>query len=56
MRNHLDARYKNEYEQLKRRENEKPGAAKIHSLVCFSRQCTKTDLKQIYLINRVEKN
>lgn len=32
MRNHLEALHKNEYAELKRRENEKRGATKMNSL------------------------
>ncbi|CAG4983764.1 unnamed protein product [Colias eurytheme] len=56
MRNHLETKHKNEYDELKRREHEKRGAAKINSLASSSRQCTKTDLKQISLGDCIEKN
>lgn len=56
MRNHLEAKHKNEYEELKNREHEKQGTAKINSLASSSRQCTKTDLKQMSLSDCVEKN
>lgn len=56
MRNHLEAKHKNEYEELKKREHEKQDAVKINSLASSSRQCTKTDLKQMSLSDCVEKN
>lgn len=56
MRNHLEVKHKNEYDELKRRENEKRDVARSNSLPSSSRQCTKTDLKQISLRDCVEKS
>ncbi|CAG5014291.1 unnamed protein product [Parnassius apollo] len=46
MRNHLEAKYKNEYEELKKREHEKQYAAKINSLASSSRQSNPTCFKE----------
>lgn len=56
MTKHLEAIHKNEYEELEKRELEKQVAAKINSSASSSRQCTKTDLQQMFLSDCVEKN
>lgn len=55
MRNHLEAKPKNEYEELKNREHQKQSVAKSNSLASSSQQCAKTDLKQMSLSDYVEK-